>query len=783
MQCGHVVLWVRNNRGKEVLVYDAQIVLNAQSGKELALFKGFTYYCNSHNAFEWKKIWRCTHGGRCTARIYLTPELTMVKTMFGKQLAVYEGFTYYSVASETNEDTVNIWPCTTGEECTACLYLTPKGMVYKAQLIHCHAAPKHIIRDVLLVRNKSGKKLAIVNGYSYYCITQGRCKDVYACTKGRPCKARFHFTTDHQMLRAHLEHMHARHPYVIRNVLMLPNDNGTEVAIHDGYSYNCDYRLPSKTVWRCSDINCDARIHLNKKNVGSRYKCSVVVQEKNWWFSTGSLTIANTSEQRKSCGDVWQETARPVIMVKNKSGKDMVILEGFTFYRHSRRKGKDIWCCTSGHRCRARFHMSSSMDMFRANLSHGHDPPRFVVNNGSSKRPIIQIVCLSTKIGSSLAEIVFSGWISMTALSWEIQLYKNHKGKDIAIVNGYTYYSTFLGTEYSSWQCTTGKRCKARFRLYNKDLKMLKTYSRHEYTYYCKQQCKKSKYFNWYCSTHNCRGCNAKLKLDENFAIMGFENKHTHPPAKYCIHQGQVFYTTQQRAASSLLRWSHVLVKLQESGRLEYLVLLETQESKLSSIDQMLGAKTALKAKEGFEFHNITNTELIPTTKGNYVLRVGHYMYSSNWNRPKDSQDSRLNIGWSQKGQMRLSCAGYTFVLPNHYRRSICKRWYCSTDRPKGCKAFVITKYEEIISINNSHNHPARTPRTILTDENDAISTFMNTNTVSANIITNQMGRQRLVLNGHFYAPHAHSRVTGKMRWRCLAERTWPAELYREKLG
>ncbi|KAI8421090.1 hypothetical protein MSG28_008203 [Choristoneura fumiferana] len=686
MQCGHVVLWVRNNRGKEVLVYDAQIVLNAQSGKELALFKGFTYYCNSHNAFEWKKIWRCTHGGRCTARIYLTPELTMVKTMFGKQLAVYEGFTYYSVASETNEDTVNIWPCTTGEECTACLYLTPKGMVYKAQLIHCHAAPKHIIRDVLLVRNKSGKKLAIVNGYSYYCITQGRCKDVYACTKGRPCKARFHFTTDHQMLRAHLEHMHARHPYVIRNVLMLPNDNGTEVAIHDGYSYNCDYRLPSKTVWRCSDINCDARIHLNKKNVGSRYKCSVVVQEKNWWFSTGSLTIANTSEQRKSCGDVWQETARPVIMVKNKSGKDMVILEGFTFYRHSRRKGKDIWCCTSGHRCRARFHMSSSMDMFRANLSHGHDPPRFVVNNG-------------------------------------------------------------------------------------------------EYTYYCKQQCKKSKYFNWYCSTHNCRGCNAKLKLDENFAIMGFENKHTHPPAKYCIHQGQVFYTTQQRAASSLLRWSHVLVKLQESGRLEYLVLLETQESKLSSIDQMLGAKTALKAKEGFEFHNITNTELIPTTKGNYVLRVGHYMYSSNWNRPKDSQDSRLNIGWSQKGQMRLSCAGYTFVLPNHYRRSICKRWYCSTDRPKGCKAFVITKYEEIISINNSHNHPARTPRTILTDENDAISTFMNTNTVSANIITNQMGRQRLVLNGHFYAPHAHSRVTGKMRWRCLAERTWPAELYREKLG
>lgn len=60
-----------------------------------------------------------------------------------------------------------------------------------------------------------------------------------------------------------------------------------------------------------------------------------------------------------------------------------------------------------------------------------------------------------------------------------------------------------------------------------------------DYTYYCKKQCKKTKYFNWYCSTHNCRGCNAKLKLDDNFAIIALENEHNHPPAKYCIHKGQ----------------------------------------------------------------------------------------------------------------------------------------------------------------------------------------------------------------------------------------------------
>ncbi|KAI5646774.1 FLYWCH zinc finger domain-containing protein [Phthorimaea operculella] len=54
-----------------------------------------------------------------------------------------------------------------------------------------------------------------------------------------------------------------------------------------------------------------------------------------------------------------------------------------------------------------------------------------------------------------------------------------------------------------------------------------------DYTYYCKKQCKKSKLFDWYCSTHNYKGCNAKLKLSENFAVMGETSEHTHPPAKY----------------------------------------------------------------------------------------------------------------------------------------------------------------------------------------------------------------------------------------------------------
>lgn len=59
----------------------------------------------------------------------------------------------------------------------------------------------------------------------------------------------------------------------------------------------------------------------------------------------------------------------------------------------------------------------------------------------------------------------------------------------------------------------------------------------------------------------------------------------------------------------------------------------------------------------------------------------------------------------SQKGQLLLHCSGYTFYLPSGYRHLRRRRWYCSTDRPRGCGAFVITEDQKVMSMNNTHNH------------------------------------------------------------------------------
>lgn len=39
----------------------------------------------------------------------------------------------------------------------------------------------------------------------------------------------------------------------------------------------------------------------------------------------------------------------------------------------------------------------------------------------------------------------------------------NLAGKQVAVLNGFTYYCAAVGTSTVAWRCTRGKMCKARF--------------------------------------------------------------------------------------------------------------------------------------------------------------------------------------------------------------------------------------------------------------------------------------------------------------------------------
>ncbi|KAI5646697.1 FLYWCH zinc finger domain-containing protein [Phthorimaea operculella] len=57
----------------------------------------------------------------------------------------------------------------------------------------------------------------------------------------------------------------------------------------------------------------------------------------------------------------------------------------------------------------------------------------------------------------------------------------------------------------------------------------------------------------------------------------------------------------------------------------------------------------------------------------------------------------------SQRGAVMLAIGERRFSSQKRYGSKT--RWECSTHRSKGCRAIVVTFYNEVIKFNNHHNH------------------------------------------------------------------------------
>ncbi|CAH2040288.1 unnamed protein product, partial [Iphiclides podalirius] len=120
--------------------------------------------------------------------------------------------------------------------------------------------------------------------------------------------------------------------------------------------------------------------------------------------------------------------------------------------------------------------------------------------------------------------------------------------------------------------------------------------------------------------------------------------------------------------------------------------------------------------------------EYLPTLSGNYRLLYKGHTYWCDKNRrlnkmcckwycskkkrrkcPASLYTVEVHMTQSQKGRSLLSCSGYTFYLPTAYRqldgRKSMRRWYCSTNRPRGCTAHIVTKRGAVVVVDNNHNH------------------------------------------------------------------------------
>lgn len=79
-----------------------------------------------------------------------------------------------------------------------------------------------------------------------------------------------------------------------------------------------------------------------------------------------------------------------VSYVKNINGKEIAIVDGYTYYRDARKKLNLTWQCTQAGKCKARFTTTHCGMMVRAFRVHEHLPPQIFVENGimyRTKRP------------------------------------------------------------------------------------------------------------------------------------------------------------------------------------------------------------------------------------------------------------------------------------------------------------------------------------------------------------------------------------------------------------
>ncbi|KPI99425.1 hypothetical protein RR46_03790, partial [Papilio xuthus] len=351
-----------------------------------------------------------------------------VRTASGKQICILDGFTFYCNIRNNKSDT---WRCTRWSHCRARVIVRKNGQVANAQLNHCHEPPSFII--LMLVKKKNGKQLAVFNGYTFYVNYILKGTIYWRCPFTRTCKSRFITDNDLNILRGNYTHTHNAPRFVI--LQWAKTLRGTNVLIINGHVLNCSKYFGDTVYWRCKqNRSCKANAtsklgwvirytdEHNHPPRGYVLKNGVLKWAKNLRGSDVLIInghVLNFSanfgkhmywrcKQNKTCkgkatsnlGRVIRYTDEhnhpprryyisDVKLVNRKNGKQMAILNGYTFYMEYKRKDKICWRCTSTRACKSRFISDHDLNLIRGNYTHAHDPPRFVIRNGLRNQYIV----------------------------------------------------------------------------------------------------------------------------------------------------------------------------------------------------------------------------------------------------------------------------------------------------------------------------------------------------------------------------------------------------------
>ncbi|OWR44434.1 modifier of mdg4 [Danaus plexippus plexippus] len=286
--------------------------------------------------------------------------ITFFRNKYGKSLALYEGYTYYS---SDRCDYAKMWRCTKGYPCKARFKATFTGEVIRVTTFqHTHPPPSMIIRNGVLLKvpkdkllylyNQAGKPTALLYGYSYYYNGNRKKTDVWRCTKTAKCCASFVTTKDRKILRWNIAHTHPPVDYTICDAYFVRNINGKELAIVGGQSFYCGSRGAKTAIWRCTRWGqCRARFIMNVQ---------------------GEMVTSHLEHNHKPPIDVCPEPAR-------EAGG---YIKWLYLLQLVPQQAGAILALYSRLSCKARLSTTPEYKIIRGFVKHIHEPPRFVIHEG-----------------------------------------------------------------------------------------------------------------------------------------------------------------------------------------------------------------------------------------------------------------------------------------------------------------------------------------------------------------------------------------------------------------
>ncbi|CAG9787360.1 unnamed protein product [Diatraea saccharalis] len=407
------------------------------SGKQLAIVNGHKYYCGNKGAKN--NIWRCTRWGNCKSRF--------IMTVTGEMVDAYFEHTHDSPNSD------------------GCQY---SQAPFTFDLLFINFLDDAI--SVLYYKNKKGKDIAVVDGYTFYSDNRKKTVITWQCTRSGMCHSRFTTTKCGKVIRFCYAHSHDKPRFTIHDVQFVKNRRGQAIIVAAGHTFYRQREQLNSNYWWCTfGTSCKARIITNKgarKGVNSPCLMDTLIIVRQLTISAPEgevIGVVQKEDRVKLPFQFRQKTPlpcsilmimkQPMTWVQHRNGKQAVIVNGFTYYCNKQGHKTDIWRCTNGSNCRARFTMSKT-DWKIVRVT-------WMTTEAGKKIALYQDYTFYNYANSGITE----HWrcTSHTLRNQPFTWTKRHNGKDIALINGYSFYMHERSSRTAVWRCSKGSTCKARF--------------------------------------------------------------------------------------------------------------------------------------------------------------------------------------------------------------------------------------------------------------------------------------------------------------------------------